>query len=104
MANSKRTRNPGWVPGGHWVHCEVCGDVVRVYDAKERWDGKLVCEDDWEPRHPLDLYRPPKYDGEGTPDGPVRVAPDPDYVEITYAEAKDTVPSGQFEDNNSEIT
>ncbi len=23
-----------------------------------RWDGLMVCKDDWEPRHPSDFYRP----------------------------------------------
>ena len=53
----KRTRNPGFEPGNHWVECEVCASHIRTFDAKRRWDGLTVCPDDWETRHPQDFVR-----------------------------------------------
>jgi len=53
----KKTRNPGYVAGRHWVACDVCGFVVSNEDARERWDGAIVCPEDWEPRHPQDFVR-----------------------------------------------
>lgn len=43
---------------GQWnIHCPVCGFKKKSRDMKRRWDNIWVCEDDWEPKHPLDVYR-----------------------------------------------
>ena len=39
------------------VECEVCGFRCKNTEIKKRWDGRLVCEKDWEPRHIGDFYR-----------------------------------------------
>lgn len=54
---NKRTRNPGYKPGEHWVQCDICACHIYASDAKERWDGMIVCPDDWEPRQPQDFVR-----------------------------------------------
>jgi hypothetical protein len=41
-----------------WVNCPVCSDQILGGDMKRRWDGLNVCVNCWEPRNPLDLYRP----------------------------------------------
>lgn len=41
-----------------WVHCPVCAEKILGGEALRRWDGLMVCKDCWEPRHPLDFYRP----------------------------------------------
>lgn len=40
------------------VECPVCGFNYKASELKTRWDGLQVCPDDWEPRHPLDFYKP----------------------------------------------
>ena len=45
---------------GDWNSiCEVCGFKFKASRLKLRWDGLRVCSEDWEPRHPMDLYRGP---------------------------------------------
>lgn len=38
------------------VQCPVCGFKKLSTDMRKRWDGLMVCEKDWEPRHPIDFY------------------------------------------------
>ena len=48
----------GWVWPGNWkVVCDVCGVQFPSSKIKKRWDGLMVCEHDWETRHPQTLYR-----------------------------------------------
>lgn len=48
---------------GHWlVSCDECGWTYYNDQMRKRWDGALVCEKDWEPRHPQD-YVHAKSDG-----------------------------------------
>ena len=48
----------GWPWPGTWkVVCDVCGVQHPSSRVKKRWDGLMVCEKDWEPRHPQTLYR-----------------------------------------------
>lgn len=54
---SQKTRNPGYIPGDHWVYCDVCGLVYRESQTRLMWDGKVVCKQDWEPRHEQDFLR-----------------------------------------------
>lgn len=39
------------------VICPMCQRKFKNTDMKRRWDGLIVCEEDWEPRHPMDFYR-----------------------------------------------
>lgn len=39
------------------VECPICGFKKKNYEMKRRWDGLMVCKDDWEMRHPMDFYR-----------------------------------------------
>ena len=74
MSFGKKTRNPGWQSGNHWVKCDVCDFVYRDSEMFERWDGAVVCKHDWESRHPQDLTR--GVEDKITPDGFIR--PDDD--------------------------
>lgn len=38
--------------------CAVCGAQVKSDEIIKRWDGVLVCKDDYEPRHIADFLRP----------------------------------------------
>lgn len=44
-------------PGSFNLICDVCGKKVKADEAKHRWDGLIVCKDDWELRHPLDFIK-----------------------------------------------
>lgn len=47
----------GYIPGDFWRICDECGFKVRQSETRKRWDGLIVCEKDWEPRHPQDFVR-----------------------------------------------
>lgn len=43
---------------GSWnVICDVCGFEYKSHEVQRRWDGLMVCKEDWEARHELDFYR-----------------------------------------------
>ena len=43
---------------GEWnVHCDVCGFKFKSGQIKQRWDGFMVCEADWEADHPQKYIR-----------------------------------------------
>lgn len=46
---------------GDWnAICDVCGQKFKAHQLRKRWDGLMVCNEDWEMRHPQDLIRPIK--------------------------------------------
>lgn len=47
-----------WLELGNWnALCDSCGRKFKALDLRKRWDGLIVCEEDWEQRHPQDLLR-----------------------------------------------
>ena len=43
---------------GDWnALCDSCGRKFKASSLKKRWDGLIVCSEDWEQRHPQDLLR-----------------------------------------------
>ncbi len=44
-------------PGTWAVNCDVCGFRFPSDKLKKRWDGAMVCHDDWETRHPQTLIK-----------------------------------------------
>jgi hypothetical protein len=36
--------------------CDVCGFKKKASTLRKRWDGYMVCKEDFELRHPLDFY------------------------------------------------
>lgn len=44
-------------PGNWKVVCHVCGFQFPSGEIRKRWDGLLVCEKDYEMRHPQTLIR-----------------------------------------------
>ena len=43
---------------GSWaVICDSCGRKYKASELQKRWDGLMVCQDDWEPRQPQDFVR-----------------------------------------------
>jgi hypothetical protein len=57
------THYRGYSVGGKGVYnaiCEVCRGKYKNYELRQRWDGLMVCEEDYETRHILDFYKPPR--------------------------------------------
>lgn len=47
-----------WYKTGEWnVFCMVCNRKIKSGEAKKRWDGLIVCPEDYENRHPMDFLR-----------------------------------------------
>lgn len=46
-----------WKPGTWNAICDVCGFKFKADQMRERWDGFMVCKDDFEYRHPMDFIR-----------------------------------------------
>jgi hypothetical protein len=46
-----------YIPGDFWRICDVCGFKCRASETSKRWDGLMVCREDFEPRHPQDFVR-----------------------------------------------
>lgn len=43
---------------GEWnVTCDICSKKIKAHEAKQRWDGFIVCPDDFEHRHPQDFVK-----------------------------------------------
>ena len=64
---------------GEWnVTCDVCSKKIKAHEAKQRWDGFIVCPDDFENRHPQDFVKA-QTDKISVP----FVRPIPEYVFIT---------------------
>ena len=95
MAN--HPRDPGFQSGENWVECDVCGMDFRASEVKWRWDGLLVCEEDWEPRHQQDYVRP--REDVIAAQGPVRSEPDDEFVTVTGATSPEPPPSGTFDND-----
>lgn len=39
------------------LYCDVCAKKIKASEAKHRWDGLIVCANDWEPRQPQDFVK-----------------------------------------------
>ena len=47
-----------YIPGSHKIVCDMCGQVIRIEDARYNWKRQLVHKDRcWEPRHPQDFVQ-----------------------------------------------
>ena len=79
-ARNKHTRSPGYRPGDNWLVCDVCGCHVYSSDACQRWDGMVVCKQDWEPRHEQDFVRARK--DQIIPAGLMRPEQEDDFITI----------------------
>jgi hypothetical protein len=43
---------------GEWnVTCDVCSKKIKAHEARQRWDGFIVCGDCYENRHPQDFVK-----------------------------------------------
>lgn len=90
--------NPCYVPGEWNVICDQCGRKYKASKLQRRWDGLMVCQDDWETRHPQDFVRAVKdspalpYTRPEPTDGAVSVT----YISQVTDAAYYDVPAGTF--------
>ena len=65
---------------GDWnVICDRCGCKMKRSEARMTWDKLLVCNEDWEPKHPQ-LFPTPISRGEGRPVNPARPRPEDVFI------------------------
>ena len=97
-AHNKHTANPDFKSGDNWVTCDICGMDIYASDSKKRWDGFIVCPEDWEVRHPQDFVRSKK---DKIAADIVRPVPTDKEITVTYSDqgADDTIPSGTFNED-----
>lgn len=43
--------------GSHNIICDVCGGKFKFNEVRKRWDGLIVCKDDFENDHPQKYIR-----------------------------------------------
>ena len=68
-----------WAEKGNYnAICEVCGFKYKASKLKKRWDGLMVCKEDWEVRHPSDYYKFPT----GTESVVPWTSPEPTQVDV----------------------
>lgn len=46
-----------YISGAWNVHCDVCKFKFKSTEIRKRWDGLMVCKDDWETDHPQKYLR-----------------------------------------------
>ena len=86
-------------PGDWNAICDSCGFKFKASQLRKRWDEFMVCENDWETRHPQELIRAPieKVGVEWTrPEAP-DVEDGPSYISESSGNQETTIPSGTFD-------
>lgn len=79
---------PNYYKTGVWnCVCQVCGLKFKSDQIRKRWDGLLVCDQDFENRHPSDFYKAPSGEGRKLP----FTAPEPTETHITVSYVASTV-------------
>jgi len=82
--------------------CDVCGFKFPAERIRQRWDGYMVCKDDWEPRHIQDFNNPRRADPKALP----FTRPQMEGADVGVAINTDTqtdIPTGTFTTNNSTL-
>ena len=46
-----------YIPHEWNIVCDVCSKKIKASDAKQRWDGLIVCPSDFEYRHEQDYVK-----------------------------------------------
>jgi len=72
-------KSTGYHPGDWYVVCDVCGFRYHASELRKRWDGLMVCDKDYEIKHPqLNIVVHPE---KIVPDY-VRVEPDDTFINV----------------------
>ena len=89
---------------GDWnAICQSCGFKYKASQLRKRWDGLMVCPEDFELRHPQDLIKHPKEDTSvpwSSPEPADVFVADPGYVGAGVGVQDNTIPTGH---NNGEL-
>lgn len=82
--------------------CDSCGFKFKHYQLRKRWDGLMVCEQDWETRHPMDFQKVPRPEKapSWTRPEPTDVELEVDYIATTVGVQETTIPTGH---NNGDL-
>jgi len=78
--------------------CDVCGFEFLSGKLEKRWDGMMVCKDDFELRHPLDYLKNRMEMSQRLPwiaQEPADIFIGPTYIET----GNNTVPDGTFDNS-----
>jgi hypothetical protein len=74
---------------GNWsIICDVCGFRFLNTEVKKRWDGLIVCEKDFETKHPQLTIRTPK---ENVVPPFVRPPPGDVFIEVCTEEGRTSI-------------
>lgn len=46
-----------YISGEFNLICDVCSKKIKAHEARHRWDGFVVCKDDYEVRHEQDFVK-----------------------------------------------
>jgi hypothetical protein len=72
---------------GLWnVICDVCGQKKKNTEVRKRWDGFMVCHEDWESRHVSDFI---KIRSERNNVRDPRTEPNDQFINVTYIDTGD---------------
>lgn len=84
-----------YVKGDWKATCDRCGCYFLASELKKTWDGLMVCQKDWEPRHPQDFVKA-RVDHQAVPWS--RPKPSDTFVDAASSIPMPTpgVPSGTF--------
>jgi hypothetical protein len=53
-----RRGHADYLKTGDWnAICDECGFKFKASELRKRWDGYMVCKDDFEERHPQDFLK-----------------------------------------------
>ena len=97
-------RNTWWKSGQFNALCDVCGKKFKSVELKQRWDGLMVCQVDWETRHPQELIRPVQ-DQNKLPW--TRPEPPDQFISVTYSfvpEPRVEIPTIVLDTSSTTIT
>ena len=70
--------------GQHLFICDVCGFEYYSEDKRKRWDGLIVCPEDYEADHPQKYIR---VQPDGLPVADPRPEPEDEFTYVCYAYA-----------------
>lgn len=68
--------------GSYNVICDICGVKYKADEVRKRWDGLIVCKEDWEPDHPQKYLRV-QSDPKQVPF--IRSEPEDEFVDVCWA-------------------
>ena len=94
---------------GDWnAICDQCGRKFKASQLQKRWDGLMVCKEDYETRHPQEFVRAVEDNGKVpwvrpdkdlNPDGTPKSSVSPDYISTSVGTQPGPVPTGTFDGN-----